>query len=74
VSKKITQEHSLIRAIRNLVGESQTEFGDKLGFSQSKISRIEKGEVSLNQGDASKIAEVLGVDPTLLSGGDADGI
>ena len=71
MSKKLTQEHSLIRAIRNLVGESQTEFGDKLGFSQSKISRIEKGEVSLNQGDASKIAAVLGVDAKLI-GGDSD--
>jgi len=63
---------SIIKAFRSLQGISQTQLADHLGCSQSKISQVEKGQVSLQKGDVPKIAEVLGVDPDLLSGDSDD--
>jgi len=65
-----TQEPSMIRGLRSLIGDSQTVFSEKVGISQSKLSRIEQSKVSLKKGDADKIAKVLGVDASLLGGDD----
>lgn len=55
------KSHSLIKGIRSLQRISQTALADKLGCSQSKISKVEAGVLSLDKGDASRIAEALGV-------------
>ena len=67
------KSQSIIKAFRSLKGVSQTQLADQLGCSQSKISQVEKGHVSLGKGDASKIAEILQVDASLLFGGSEDG-
>jgi len=64
-----TPKTSLIRGLRSMRGISQTELSNQLGFSQSKISRLEQSKVSLKKGDADRIAQALGVDADLLSGG-----
>jgi len=73
-TKSPQKSKPIIPAFRSLMEPkvSQFELAEVLGCSQSKISQIEKGQVSLKKADASKIAEVLGVDASLLSGGSDD--
>ena len=72
-TKSPQKSKPIITAFRSLVEPkvSQFKLAEVLGCSQQKISQIEKGQVSLKQGDADRIAQVLGVDPDLL-GGDSD--
>jgi len=63
---------SIIKAFRSLQGISQIELAAKLGCSQSRISKVESGIISLPKKDVPKIAEVLGVNPDLLSGDSDD--
>lgn len=51
-----------IRKIREFKNLTQTFVAKKIGTSQSKLSRIEKGSILITDEQLSKIAVVLGTD------------
>ena len=51
---------------RNLREMSQEQLGDKLGFEQSYMSKIERAAVGISMDTLCDIAKVLNVEPYLL--------
>lgn len=51
---------------RNLREMSQEQLGDKLGFVQSYVSRIERASVGISMDKLFRIAEILNIEPYLL--------
>ena len=51
---------------RNLRDMSQEQLGDKLGFEQSYVSRIERAGVGISLDRLFLMAEILNVEPYLL--------
>lgn len=51
---------------RNLREMSQEQLGDKLGFEQSYVSRIERAGVGISMDTLCDIAKFLNVEPYLL--------
>lgn len=60
-----------IKRLREEQGMSQTELAKKCGYSnRSTITKIEKGERNLSSGKIQKIANALGVKPSVLMDGE----
>jgi len=57
---------SLLRALRSLKGWSQDDLALRLGCSQTRISRIEKGQVVPPRQDAVRLAKILGTEAKTL--------
>ncbi|MFI9271695.1 helix-turn-helix domain-containing protein [Kitasatospora sp. NPDC052896] len=58
---------SELRKLRSRAGLSGKDVGDQLGWSASKLSRIESGEVGLREGDVKPLLSLYGVtDPEEL--------
>lgn len=51
---------------RNLREMSQEQLGDKLGFEQSYVSKIERAAVGISMDTLCRIAEILEIHPYLL--------
>ena len=60
---------SNIRKIRNRLGIKSSQLAEKLGWSRTKMSLIEKGARRLSFWDAERIAEALGVSIRELTSG-----
>lgn len=56
-----------IKAIRKQRGLSVTELAQKLGMSQSNLTKIENNQLELKPSIAQKIAEILDVAPTSIN-------
>lgn len=63
---------NLIRALRNELGLSQTEFGARLGVSRDVINNIENDRVPLKPALAKLICSQFNVDPDWLETGEGD--
>lgn len=67
-----------LRAMREALGWNQSELARRLGeagldgFHQTTISRVEKGERPIRLGEATVVAQVLGVPVERLTGDGAD--
>ncbi len=53
---------SILRGLRDGAGLSTYEIADRLGWNQSKATRVENGRVRINAADAQRWAEVTGAD------------
>ncbi len=53
-----------IKLLREQKGMSGKDFAEKLGLSQSQVSRLEKGQRRINTETLHKIADTLGVSPS----------
>ena len=51
-----------IKKLREMKGLTQKELGAKLGFSESLISYIEKGQRSIKVEDLRKISDIFNID------------
>jgi transcriptional regulator with XRE-family HTH domain len=51
-----------LRAARERVGLSTQELADQLGWSQSKVSRIERARTLVRPADVGRVLDVIGVD------------
>ncbi len=60
--------HERIKIIRLFKGWSQEEMAEKLGYSLSGYTKIERGETDLNIPKLEKIAEIMGIDLEKLLG------
>lgn len=57
-----------IKFFRRLVGMSQTELADKLGYTSSgTISLIERGKIGMNKAKVAMAAKIVGVHPLVLT-------
>ena len=65
-SEEIRPFTDAIREAREARGWSQAELGSRLGFSQSRISKIERGAVDLRLSTLVAVARVLGLEPVLV--------
>lgn len=63
---------NLIRALRNELGLSQTEFGARLGVSRDVINNIENDRVPLKPALAKLICSQFNVDPYWLETGEGE--
>ena len=63
---------NLIRALRNELGLSQTEFGARLGVSRDVINNIENDRVPLKPALAKLICSQFNVDPDWLETGEGE--
>jgi transcriptional regulator with XRE-family HTH domain len=55
-----------VRAIRTELGLSQMTLGDRIGLHFTFVSSVERGERNLSLGSLVRLAEGLGVDPSVL--------
>lgn len=55
-----------LRAQRKAKGVTQTQLADRLGGSQSFISKIERSERRLDVGEFVTVAQAIGVEPVQL--------
>ena len=51
-----------LRGLRQVSGLTSREAADRLGWNQSKVSRIETGTSGVTEGDVSRLLDVYGVD------------
>jgi transcriptional regulator with XRE-family HTH domain len=58
---------SNVRALRERAGLSQDELAARVAISQPKLSRVERGFLSLTDDERLAIATELGVEPDALS-------
>jgi len=66
--KRVRARH-FVREWREKLYPNQTDAEEALGWSQSKVSRLESGRTPYNQDDLEHAAEVFGCSPSdLLSG------
>ncbi|HLU48104.1 MAG TPA: XRE family transcriptional regulator [Planctomycetota bacterium] len=66
-----------IKILRERLQISAKELAERIGLSQSQISRLEKGQRRIDTRVLAKIADALGVEPSYFFGGDqapADGV
>lgn len=61
-----------IRYVRERIGLSQAELGEKLGMSADMIQKYENGQRTPKQSRMNDIAAALGVDPSALQATDID--
>jgi transcriptional regulator with XRE-family HTH domain len=59
-AEKEIREIRAVRALRERLGLTQEEFAERIGVSQSRVSRIENGARSLTFADFSGFVESLG--------------
>lgn len=59
---------SRIRETRKRQGMTMKELGNKIGLHESSVSRIEKGESSIELNKLKEIAKILGVSSAYLCG------
>lgn len=57
---------STIRVAREVMEWSQSELASRAGLTQSTVSAIERGKISLGVERAKRLAVVLGVHPAVL--------
>lgn len=60
--------HERIRVIRVFKGWSQEEMAEKLGYSLSGYTKIERGETDLNIPKLEKISDIMGISLEKLLG------
>jgi transcriptional regulator with XRE-family HTH domain len=66
---KRTRTRHFVREWREMLYPNQVDAEEALGWSQSKVSRLESGRTPYNQDDLEHAAEVFGCSPSdLLSG------
>ncbi|MCX6743116.1 MAG: helix-turn-helix transcriptional regulator [Candidatus Parcubacteria bacterium] len=58
-----------IKKLREIKGLTQKELGAKLGYSESLISYIEKGQRSIRLDDLRKISDIFSIDYNYFLGG-----
>ena len=63
----------LLRDLREQAGVTQVELGDRLGNTQTFISKIERGERRLDVVEFTEFCEALGTDATAAFGRFLDG-
>lgn len=61
-----------IRSLRNQLGLSQTDFGNRLGVSRDVVNNIENNRVPLKPALAKLICNEFGVDPFWLETGEGE--
>lgn len=66
LSEDSQQFTDAIRKAREARGWSQADLGSRLGVSQSRISKIERGAVDLRLSTLVAVARVLGLEPVLV--------
>ena len=54
---------NLLRQLREQAGMTQVELGDRLGNTQTFVSKIERGERRLDVVEFTELCEALGADP-----------
>jgi len=57
-----------VAALRYARGLSAPDFAEKIGLSQWKVTRIEKGASEVTAAELVRIAEALGVNSAVLTG------
>ena len=62
-----------LRRVRRSQDITQAALAERTGVAVSTVVRIEKGQVTPQIETVFKIADVLGVDPKWLIGGDGEG-
>lgn len=62
-----------IRKARRAAGYTQAQFAYALGVDQANVSRWERGLASPHDSRRCRIAELLGVDPSVLFSYDTNG-
>jgi transcriptional regulator with XRE-family HTH domain len=64
---------SVVAELRRQAGLDQTAVAAHLGVDQSAVSRVERGERRLSAWELAALAELLEVEPGLLTGREAPG-
>ncbi len=60
--------HDKLKVMRLFKGWSQEEMAEKLGYSLSGYTKVERGETDLNISKLEKISEIMGIDLEKLLG------
>jgi len=63
----------LLRDLREQAGMTQSELGERLGNTQTFVSKIERGERRLDVVEFAEICDALGADPKVAFGQFMDG-
>ena len=72
--QRSTRSNEGIRAVRIARGLSQDELGFRARIAQSRISRAERGYITLSEDERQRLAAVLRVDLHMLETSDGTGL